>query len=385
MPATRILTTHAGSLPRPAALVDLYVRRNNGETVSEAELNDAASAATKHVVEMQREVGIDIPNDGEQIREAFFLYVQRRMSGFGGRWSRKPFRDLIKYPQYGAWRRAVAANAAAVSNMDPPMAISEVKYIAPEENEAEIADFKAALDAVGGDFADTFITAPSPGIVATAMKNDFYPDLDAYLDALADAIKVEYDAAARHGLMLQIDAPDLAMERHMWFGDEPLEVFQAFVEKTIAAINRALADVPRERARLHVCWGNYEGPHDSDVALKEILPILLKCDVGGFLLPFANPRHQHEPKVFKDIKLADDQYLIAGVIDTQTIYVEHPEVVAERLEKVAEAVGDPARVQAGTDCGFDTSAGMGKVTEDVVWAKLRAMCEGAEIASKRLF
>ncbi len=385
MPATRILTTHAGSLPRPAALVDLYVRRNNGETVSEAELNDAASAATKHVVEMQREVGIDIPNDGEQIREAFFLYVQRRMSGFGGRWSRKPFRDLIKYPQYGAWRRAVAANAAAVSNMDPPMAISEVKYIAPEENEAEIADFKAALDAVGGDFADTFITAPSPGIVATAMKNDFYPDLDAYLDALADAIKIEYDAAARHGLMLQIDAPDLAMERHMWFGDEPLEVFQAFVEKTIAAINRALADVPRERARLHVCWGNYEGPHDSDVALKEILPILLKCDVGGFLLPFANPRHQHEPKVFKDIKLADDQYLIAGVIDTQTIYVEHPEVVAERLEKVAEAVGDPARVQAGTDCGFDTSAGMGKVTEDVVWAKLRAMCEGAEIASKRLF
>ncbi|MEQ9639107.1 MAG: cobalamin-independent methionine synthase II family protein [Alphaproteobacteria bacterium] len=383
--ADRILTTHAGSLPRPAALVDLYVRRGKGEAISGDELTAAASAATKHVVEKQHEVGIDIPNDGEQIREAFFLYVQRRMSGFGGRWSRKPFVDLFKYPQYGAWRRAMAANAAAVSNMDPPMAIGEVKYTAPEENEAEIADFKAALDAVGGDFADTFITAPSPGIVATAMKNDFYPSLDAYLDALADAIKVEYDAAARHGLLLQIDAPDLAMERHMWFGDEPLDTFLDFVEKTIAAINRALADVPRERARLHVCWGNYEGPHDSDVALKEILPILLKCDVGGFLLPFGNPRHQHEPKVFKDIKLAPDQYLIAGVIDTQTIYVEHPEVVAERLEKVAEAVGDPGRVQAGTDCGFDTSAGMGKVTEDVVWAKLRAMCEGAELASKRLF
>ena len=385
MPADRILTTHAGSLPRPAALVDLYVRRAKGETIDAGVLTKAASAATRHVVERQRDIGIDIPNDGEQMREAFFLYVQHRMTGFGGRWTRKPFADMAAYPMFMAMRRQMLSAKAAVSNLDPPCAVGPIAYARPEENEAEIEDFKAALAAVKGDFADTFITAPSPGIVATAMRDDHYHDEEAYLAALADALKVEYDAAARHGLLLQIDAPDLALEAHVSYGDRPVKDFVGFVERVVAAINRGLADVPRERVRLHVCWGNYEGPHDRDVALREILPALMQANVGGFLLPFANPRHSHEIKLFRDMPLAKDQNLVVGVIDTQTNYVEHPEVVAERLERAAEAIGDPGRVQAATDCGFDTSAGMGKVAEDVVWAKLAAMRAGADIASRRLF
>lgn len=385
MPADRILTTHAGSLPRPAALVDLYVRRAKGEAIDAATLARVASEATRHVVQAQRDAGIDIPNDGEQMREAFFLYVQHRMTGFGGRWTRKPFADMAAYPMFMDMRRQMLAGKVAVSNLDPACAIGPIAYARPEENAAEIADFKAALAAVGGDFPDTFMTAPSPGIVAAAMRDDYYHDEAAYLAALADALKVEYDAAHQAGMLLQIDAPDLALEAHVSYADRPLDDFLGFVERVVAAINRALVDVPRERARLHVCWGNYEGPHDRDVALRAILPILLKAKVGGFLLPFANPRHQHEVKVFRDLPLAPDQNLLVGVIDTQTNYVEHPEVVAERLERAAEAIGDAGRVQAATDCGFDTSAGMGKVAEDVVWAKLRAMREGADIASKRLF
>jgi 5-methyltetrahydropteroyltriglutamate--homocysteine methyltransferase len=265
------------------------------------------------------------------------------------------------------------------------MAIGPVAYTAPEANLAEIETFKAALDAAGGEFADAFMTAPSPGIIAAAVKNDYYDSDDDYLDALANALKIEYEAAVEHGLLLQIDAPDLALERHVSFADRPVADFVAFVERIVAKINQALGNVPRERTRLHVCWGNYESPHDQDVALREILPAILTADVGAIMLPFANPRHQHEIKVFRDLGLAPDQSLIAGVIDTCTNFVEHPEVVAERLERAAEAVGDPARIIAGTDCGFDTSAGMGRLTADVVWAKLRALSEGAAIASRRLF
>ena len=229
-----------------------------------------------------------------------------------------------------------------------------------------------------------FMTAPSPGIVVSAMKSSHYAEREAYLADVAEALRVEYEAVAARGWLLQIDAPDLAMERHFLFADEPLRVFQDWVELVVAALNGALSNVPRERVRLHVCWGNYEGPHDLDVELRDVLPILLKADVGGLVLPFANPRHQHEVEELGRCPLAADQYLVAGVIDTTTNYVEHPETVAERLERAARAVGDPARIQAGTDCGFDTSAGMGRVPEDVVWAKLRTMAEGARVASERL-
>jgi 5-methyltetrahydropteroyltriglutamate--homocysteine methyltransferase len=380
-----IHTTHAGSLPRPRSLVELYAKRARGEDIDEARLAEEGAAATRWVVERQRDSGVDIPSDGEQVREAFFLYVQRRMSGFGGHWTRQQGRELDNYPEFAEARRQSMANQIAVSNFEPPMATGPIEYTDPDANRAEIDGFKAALDAANGTFAGAFMTAPSPGIVMAAMKNQYYDSDDDYLDALATALRVEYEAAIEHGLTLQIDAPDLALERHISYADRPIREFVGFVERIIATINQALANVPRDRVRLHVCWGNYESPHDQDVALREILPTILTANVGAIMLPFANPRHQHEINVFKDIPLARDQSLIVGVIDTCTNFVEHPEVVAERLERAAEAIGDPGRILAGTDCGFDTSAGMSRLTADVVWAKLRAQRDGADLANKRLF
>ncbi len=380
-----IPTTHAGSLPRPPDLTGLYARRARGEAVDAGALAAAGREATHGIVARQLEAGITIGNNGEQQREGFFLYVQHRMSGFGGSWKRPGRRDVFRYPglvrEYETFLRA---RGEAVSNMEPPMNLGAVRYVDRALLEDECETFRRALDGAGGGFAQPFMTAPSPGIVVSAMKSSHYAEREAYLADVAEALRVEYETVAARGWLLQIDAPDLAMERHFLFADEPLRVFQDWVELVVAALNGALSNVPRERVRLHVCWGNYEGPHDLDVELRDVLPILLKADVGGLVLPFANPRHQHEVEELGRCPLAADQYLVAGVIDTTTNYVEHPETVAERLERAARAVGDPARIQAGTDCGFDTSAGMGRVPEDVVWAKLRTMAEGASIASERL-
>ena len=380
----RILTTHAGSLPRPASLVDLYARRAGGETVDEAQLAAEGEAATRRAVELQRAAGVDIPSNGEQMREAFFLYVQRRMSGFGSSWQRPVGRELADYPQFAQARREALASRRAVSNYEPPMAVGPVRYIDPGANAAEIGAFKQALALHEGAFVDAFMTAPSPGIVAMAMKNAHYDTFGNYLAALADALRVEYKAAVDAGFILQIDAPDLALERHLSYADRPVADFVAFVGNVIGEINRALVGIPRERVRLHVCWGNYELPHDRDVPLRDIVAAILQANVGAFMLPFANPRHAHEIKVFRDVPLAADQSLIVGVIDTTTNYLEHPEVIADRLERAAHVIGDARRIQAGTDCGFDTSAGMGRLTADVVWAKLRALREGADLAAARL-
>jgi len=381
----RILTTHAGSLPRPPALVRLYARRAAGEAVDPAVLAAAGRDALRQIVPRQIDAGIDIGNNGEQQREGFFLYVQHRMSGFGGSWQRRQRGDVARYPIFGQMLQEQQAGRTAVSNFLPPKATSEVRYLDPAAVHAECEDFQSVLEETAGGFVEAFLTAPSPGIVAAAMKNEHYDSEDAYLAALADALRVEYEAIVGHGFLLQLDCPDLALERHITYQDRPLADFLGFVERVVSAINRALADVPRDRVRLHVCWGNYEGPHDMDVPLAEILPIIQKANVGGFVFPFANPRHAHEYHCFEGGALDDDQILVAGVIDTLTNFVEHPEVVAERIERVAAAVGDPRRVLAGTDCGFDTSAGMGRVAEDVVWAKLRALRDGARLASQRLF
>ena len=266
-----------------------------------------------------------------------------------------------------------------------PKAIGAVRYLDAGAINDECRHFKAVLDEHPSDFVEPFMSAPSPGILATAVKNEHYDTLEAYLAALGSALQVEYEAIVRHGFLLQIDAPDLALERHITYKDQPVAAFVGFVERVVATINTALANVPRERARLHVCWGNSESPHDADVPLADILPALQQANVGGFVLPFANPRHAHEFRCFAKHPLADDQVLVAGVIDSLTNFVEHPEVVADRIERVAAVIGDPSRVLAGTDCGFDTSAGWGRVAEDVVWAKLASMREGARLASQRLF
>jgi 5-methyltetrahydropteroyltriglutamate--homocysteine methyltransferase len=423
----RILTTHTGSLPRPPELVRLYVERARGGAVDPAALDRAGKAALQHVIDRQVASGVDIGNNGEQQREAFFLYVRHRMSGFGGSWKRWPRGDVERYPILKQQMAAMLAAREAVGNYQPPLCTGEVRYLDDRELKAEIADFRAALDHRPGAFAEPFLTAPSPGIIAGAMRNeyydseeaylaalgaalaaapkgfvepfytapspgiivgamrnDYYDSEEAYLAAVAAALKVEYDAIVRSGFLLQLDCPDLALERHLTYNDRPLADFLGFVERVVAAINTAIADVPRDRVRLHVCWGNYEGPHDRDVPLATIWPLIREARVGGFVLPFANPRHQHEYKVLAKHRLADDQIICAGVIDDLTNFVEHPEVVADRLENVARAVGDPRRVMAATDCGFDTSAGMGKVPVDVMWAKFRAMADGARLASDRL-
>ena len=384
--ANRILTTHTGSLPRPAVLTALYVQRSRGEAIDPAELDSVGKAAVQDIVAKQIAAGVDVGNNGEQQREAFFLYVRHRMSGFGGGWARRVFADVTHYPAFSAWKAAHDAVNESISNTGGvPEAVGEVRYLDRALVEAECQDFRAALDAAQGGFAEPFMTAPSPGIIAAAMRNVWYNSDDAYLDALGSALQVEYETIVAHGFLLQIDAPDLAMERHLSYQDRPLGDFVDFVDRVVATINRALVNIPRDRVRLHACWGNYEGPHDCDVALPEILPAIKRAKVGGFVLPFANPRHAHEYRCLKELPLDDDQVIVAGVVDPLTNFIEHPEVVADRIEQVARVVGDPQRVQAGTDCGFDTSAGRGRVADDVVWAKLAAMAEGARIATQRLF
>ena len=378
---TRILSTHAGSLPRPRPLVELQLRASRGEPVDPAALAEAIERATSRAVDRQLACGIDIGNDGEQPRESFVTYVRYRLSGFSGESGRPPMRDIAAYPSF----RALMQSQGRVSLLTaPPRATGAVRYADRGPLEREIAAYEKALAEQPRRFAESFWTAPSPGIVASAMQNDHYAALADYVNAVADALRTEYEAIVAAGFVLQIDAPDLAMERHRLFAELPLEAFLDFVELTVAAINRALSGVPRERVRLHVCWGNYEGPHTFDVPFDEIASRLYEARVGALVLSMANPRHAHEHRTLSRIPPPRDWNLVAGVIDTTTNYVEHPEVVADRIEAAARAVGDPRRVLAGTDCGFDTSTGFGLVAEEIVWEKLRALAEGARIASGRL-
>ncbi|MBT6276834.1 MAG: cobalamin-independent methionine synthase II family protein [Chromatiales bacterium] len=381
----RFLTTHAGSLPRPGSLTALYAARARGESIDENALHREAQAAVANIIPRQIEAGIDVGNNGEQPREAFFLYVQRRMSGFGGAGERKLWGDVVKYPDFMEDRVRAFDGKDTVSNMAPPKVIGDIKYLERAQVEEECAQFESVLAAQPKGFQESFLTAPSPGIVAAAIPNEHYDSFEAYLGAITAALKVEYETIVSRGHLLQLDCPDLAMERHISFLDRPLGEFIHFIEQVVGAINEALTNIPKDRVRLHVCWGNYEGPHDLDVPLADILQPILHARAGAFLFSMANPRHAHEHACFRGNVLDDDQLLLAGVIDTTTNFVEHPEVVAERIERVARAIDDPTRVIAATDCGFDTSAGMGRVAESIVWAKLKAMSEGAAIASKRLF
>lgn len=382
----RILTTHTGSLPRPENLTCLFVRRALGEIVDPDEIAAAGCDAIRAIVPKQAEAGIDVGNNGEQQRESFFLYLRERLTGLGGSWQRPSRADVERYPVFKKrWLQQTSSQSRVSPNEGLPMAVGDVRYKDPAAIEAECRDFKEVLALTPNIFAESFMNAPSPGIVAAAIKNQHYDTLRDYLQALGEALRVEYETIVRMGFMLQIDAPDLALERHMSYKDKPVAEFLGFVEAVVTEINRALRNVPPDRVRLHICWGNSESPHDCDVPLEEILPIVQQAKVGGLVLPFAGPRHAHEFRCFAKMPLNDDQLLIAGVIDPLTNIVEHPEVVADRIERVAAVVGDPARVLAGTDCGFDTSAGWGRVAEDVVWAKLRTLREGADLASRRLF
>jgi 5-methyltetrahydropteroyltriglutamate--homocysteine methyltransferase len=380
----RILTTHAGSLPRPAPLTAMLVAASRGEDVDETALAAAVAEARQASVAGQLAAGLDVVNDGEAGRESFFTYVRQRMTGFGDHSNRAAPRDIVEYPSY-LEKRLPVLTGERVSLVTAPAAIGPVAYGSSDAIEAECEAFTDLLGEHEGEFVEGFLTAPSPGIVAAAMDNRHYPTLADYVGAVATALRVEYHAIARRGLVLQVDAPDLALERHTMFADRPLDDFLAFVDTVVRELNRVLDGIPREQVRLHVCWGNYEGPHDLDVPLEAILPHLVQARVGALVLSMANPRHAHEHRVLAAQPLPPELLLVVGVIDTTTNYVEHPEVVAGRIEAAADAVGDPRRVLAGTDCGFATSAGFGEVVPEVVWQKLRALRAGADLASARLF
>jgi 5-methyltetrahydropteroyltriglutamate--homocysteine methyltransferase len=377
----RILTTHAGSLPRGEPLGTLLIDQEQGRPVDQAALDAATERRVAHVLAKQAEVGIDVANDGEQGRVGFQTYLMQRMSGFGGA-SKRPYgKEFLEFPQFT--ERMMQRIPKTGKVFDAPQAIAEIRYHGTALLDAEIA--RLARLSRGARFVDRFMNAPSPGIVACTMLNAHYDSQEAYLNAIARELCIEYRRVVDAGFILQVDAPDLAMERVLLYQDLSDAEFAATVELHVAALNKALEGIPRERVRLHVCWGNWEGPHNHDVDMDVVLPALYQARVGALGLEFANPRRQHEVTAIAKRQLPDDVALIAGVIDSKSNFIEHPEVIAQRIEAVARAVGDPHRVVAGVDCGFGTFVGWEWVTEDVVWAKLKSLHEGAELASARIF
>ncbi|HLG85922.1 MAG TPA: cobalamin-independent methionine synthase II family protein [Alphaproteobacteria bacterium] len=375
----RILTTHTGSLPRGEPLGSMLIEQEAGKTVDQTALQAAIRQRVQHVLEKQAEVGIDIVNDGEQGRVGFQTYVTQRMSGFGGV-SKRPFgKEFQEYPQFT--KRMMERLGKISKVFDAPEAVAEVKY----RDAGLIARLEELGKTVKPRVTEFFMNAPSPGIIATTMLNAHYASHEAYLDAIAREIRTEYLAVTKAGFILQIDAPDMAMERVLLFQDKSDKEYAELVEQHVAALNKALEGIPADRVRLHVCWGNWEGPHTHDVAMEVILSALYEAKVGALSLEFANPRRQHETAALRKHKLPDHLVLIPGVIDSKSNFVEHPEVVAQRIEAAVAAVGDRERVIAGVDCGFGTFVGWEWVTEDVVWAKLGTLRAGADIASKRLW
>lgn len=380
---TRILTTHVGSLPRNPLLSDLLITQEQGHKIDQAELDRQAEAAVRHVIQKQLESGVDIGNDGEQPRIGFQTYVPQRMQGFGGESKRPTPWDMREFPDFARLMQRRDMMRAKVFNA--PEAIAEVRYEDLSGVQQECALAKRCMDAASRQFTERFMTAASPGIICTTMLNAYYDTHEQYVFAVAEQMRKEYEYIVAQGFVLQLDAPDLAMERTFLYQDKSVNEFQKIVETHIAAMNAAIKNIPRDRVRLHVCWGNYDGPHNHDVPLADILPILYQANVGALSLEMSNPRHQHEYKVLKNIKVPEALILIPGVIDSTTNYVEPAEVVADRICQVADAVGDRSRVIAGSDCGFGTFAGWEMVAASVVWAKLKACSDGAALATKRLW
>ncbi|HEU5017853.1 MAG TPA: cobalamin-independent methionine synthase II family protein [Pseudolabrys sp.] len=376
----RILTTHVGSLPRNEKLSDLLVRQEAGEAFDPAEMAAELDRAVKHVVDKQVAAGIDIGNDGEQQRVGFQTYVPQRMSGFAGVSKRRRGREFEEFPELVASLMRRFPHVSKQQNA--PECQGELKYLDLKPIESELSRFKRIADA---HFAETFMTAPSPGIISSTMLNAYYDSHDAYLRAIAREMKNEYQAIHKAGLILQIDAPDLAMDRTMMYRDLDDAGFVKAVERHIAAINDGIAGIPRERVRLHICYGNWEGPHIHDIPLVKILPALYEAQVGALSIEFSNPRHAHEYAAFKTHPLPKNMVLIPGVIETTSNFVEHPEVVARRIEEAVAAVGERERVIASTDCGFGTFTNREWVIEPAVWLKLAAIRQGADIASARLW
>jgi 5-methyltetrahydropteroyltriglutamate--homocysteine methyltransferase len=383
----RILTTHVGSLPRAAELGRMLAAQEWGEKIDDAKLARLKEEGVRATVRHQRDAKVDIGNDGEQTRVSYVTYVPVRMKGFGGESRRPAARDLVEFPEVAERARLVHS---ALTDIKPrtfvaPQAVGPVRYDDLAGVAEECAMFKRALAEAGQPFRECFMTAASPGVIAFVMENAYYDSHEAYVFALAREMRKEYEYIAEQGFVLQLDCPDLANEYAKRFWDKPISEYCKVIETHVAALNEAIAGIPPDRVRLHLCYGNYEAPHTHDPALADILAIAYQARVGAFSVELSNPRHQHEIKVLRDRPPPGDAVLIPGVIDTLTSFVEHPELVADRLCAAVAAVGDRERVIAGADCGFSTFAGNERVPPSVVWAKLATMAEGARIASERLW
>jgi 5-methyltetrahydropteroyltriglutamate--homocysteine methyltransferase len=374
----RILTTHTGSLPRPAALADAMVRRERADLDDDGaeRLPDMIRTAVAEIVRRQIEAGIDVVSDGEMSKIGYATYVKERLTGFEGEGAAlSVVADLDDFP--GLAERALAGLVTAT-----PACVGPVGYVGRRALTEDLRNLRAALDAA--DFTEAFVPAASPGVISLYLENRHYGSQEAYLAALAAAMREEYEAITEAGFLVQIDSPDLAMGRHIQYAQLSVEEFRGRVALHVEAINEAIRGIDPGRVRLHLCWGNYQGPHHHDVPLADVLDIVLTARAQGLVLEAANPRHAHEWRVFEEVRLPEDKLIVPGVIDTSTNYIEHPELVAERITRYAELVGRD-RVIAGTDCGFASFATFLPVDPGIAWAKLASLAEGARLASDRLW
>jgi 5-methyltetrahydropteroyltriglutamate--homocysteine methyltransferase len=373
-----ILTTHTGSLPRPTDLIRMMFAREEGVPVDGPALAARVRTAVAEVVRKQADAGLTVVNDGELSKPSYATYIKDRLSGFDGTSQPLQYRDLVDFPEMakrvfgdpGRARRKTPACTSAIGLRDPKAA------------QVDADNLKAAAQSV--EVKDVFMSAASPGVISLFFRDDHYRNHEAYLFAIADAMRHEYETVARAGFILQLDCPDLAMGRHIQFADLPLEEFRKMARLHLAALDHAVANIPPEQLRIHLCWGNYEGPHHYDVPLADILDLVFAARPQGVSFEAANPRHGHEWRVFEHVKLPADKVIIPGVLDSTTNFIEHPELVAERIGRYARLVGRE-NVIAGTDCGFGTWVGQAAVDPDIVWAKLAALAEGARLASRQLW
>lgn len=375
----RILTTHVGSLPRSQAVTDVVFAHENSGT-PDFSAAESATLATEVVEVVRRQVaaGVDVVSDGELSKISYATYIKDRITGFEGDTPREPGLDLIEFPRL----LKKLADSGATAKYKRPRCVGPIAVKSLEPVRADIERLKNAVAA--GSPVEAFMNAASPGVIALFQPNEYYPTQDDYLVAVAEAMSAEYEQIVKSGILLQIDAPDLGMGRHTMYKRRSVEEYLQLAQRHVEILNHALRNVPADRVRMHVCWGNYEGPHHHDVPMELLLPIVLKAKPQALLFEGANPRHAHEWTVFRDAKIPDDKILIPGVLSSTTNYVEHPLLVAERLGRFADIVGRE-RVLAGSDCGFSTFAGFGPVDPDITYMKLEAMAQGARIASERLW
>jgi 5-methyltetrahydropteroyltriglutamate--homocysteine methyltransferase len=374
----RILTTHVGSLPRPRQVVDVLFAEDRGDEQDPRLIDDVLQDGVNEVVRLQEEAGLDVVSDGEMSKISYATYVRHRLTGFDGDSERPTPQDLDDFPRFRdqlvseghspTYRRPVCTGPIGIKDCTPVV--------------RDVARFTRALSPSSA--AAGFMTAVSPGTIGVFHPNQFYRSHEAYMYAVAEAMRAEYEEIVRAGFILQIDCPDLAMGRHSRFKHMDDAQFLRCAEIHVDVLNDAVANIPADRMRMHVCWGNYEGPHTHDIPLQTILPLLFRAKPSALLIEGANPRHEHEWELWTTCRLPDDKMLVPGVIDTSTNYVEHPELVAQRITRYANIVGRE-RVMAGTDCGMGTFAGFGPVHPEIAWAKLRSLSAGAELASSRLW